>query len=135
MTSTALRNRIAQRAGQSQDGTGRPQTDTGHEAEAPPGHEDPWEFLFDAVWPEPDLTDDAEFSPRRWLAEGRRGLHRYLCGLGLDDEFWGHLRAAERELLLAWRALIEARLRRLEKTADSDAPAPSRRQEIEVEFD
>lgn len=103
---------------------------------ADPGEEpDPWQRLFDTPWFDPDelaaRRSEAEFSLNAWLAEGLRGLRGGLRAVGLDDEFWGHIHGAERELLLAARALVDARLRRLERTP----PTPEARlQKIEVEF-
>ena len=76
---------------------------------------------------------------------GLRTLRGYARAAGLDEEFWHHMRAAEREFLLAWRTLIDARLRRLEQRAEgAEAGAASRGshhssgrqpEQIEVEFD
>lgn len=75
------------------------------------------------------------FSLDAWLAEGLRGLRSTLREAGLDQEFWGHMRAAEREVLLAWRCLIDARLRRWEERAANRPPSPRQRQDIEIDFD
>ena len=67
------------------------------------------------------------------MAEGLRGLRGFVRGAGLNDEFWLHLRGAERELLLAARALIDARLE-LVKARGRKAEQASRLQEIEIDF-
>jgi hypothetical protein len=41
----------------------------------------------------------------------------------LPDEFHTHRRAAQREMLLAWRSLIDAKIEKLEKT-DKEESAP-----------
>ena len=64
---------------------------------------DPWDFLFDAALRAGDGLGPDGFSLSGWLADGLFGLRGALRGLGVNDEFRGHLRAAERELLLACR--------------------------------
>lgn len=83
----------------------------------------------------PDQDAQEGFSLDAWLGEGLRGIRSVLHDAGMDQEFWGHMRAAEREFLLAWRCLIDARLRRWEERAASHPPNPSQRQDIEIEFD
>ncbi len=75
------------------------------------------------------------FSLDDWLAEGLRGIRSTLAEAGLDQEFWSHMWAAEREFLLAWRCLIDARLRRWEERAASHPPNQRQRQDIEIDFD
>ncbi len=41
----------------------------------------------------------------------------------LPEEFKTHRRAAQREMLLAWRSLLDTRIEKLEK-ADKEKPAP-----------
>ena len=53
--------------------------------------------------------------------------------MGVNDEFWGHLHAAEREVLLAARVLIDTRLERLERSS-RDAENTDRLQDIDIEF-
>jgi hypothetical protein len=48
----------------------------------------------------------------------------------LPAEFWEHRRAAQRELLLAARTLIDAALERME---ERDAPERKRTHKIEIE--
>ena len=74
------------------------------------------------------------FSLSNWLADGLLGLRGALQGLGVNDEFRGHLRAAERELLLACRVLIDTRLERLDPETDG-AETSSRLQNIDIDFD
>ncbi|MCS6845119.1 MAG: hypothetical protein NZ528_12490 [Caldilineales bacterium] len=96
--------------------------------------DDPWNLLFDAALLG-GLAADGEdsFSWRAWLSEGLRGLRGYLRRQGLDDEVVAHLRTAERELLLAARALIDHRLERVE-ARNHQAEQAGRRHEIEVEW-
>lgn len=98
----------------------------------PSAEDDPWESLFDAALQGGGL-DANDFSLSGWLAEGLRGLRAFVRSQGLDDEFWDHMHAAEREFLLAWRALIDARLRRAEERAQMGATT-GRVQEIEIDF-
>ena len=92
----------------------------------------PLTFLFQEALPGSDAADD--FSLYAWLFEGLRGLRSYARQAGLDEEFWQHMRAAEREFLLAWRSLIDARLRRLERQGQPDDAASQRLQPIEIDF-
>jgi hypothetical protein len=93
----------------------------------------PWQFLFDDPFGDPDrLTADFDLS--EWLAMGLRGLRSSVRGAGMDDEFWGHMRAAEREFLLAWRSLIDARLQRLDDRSTGSA-ASSRLHDIPIDFE
>ena len=94
---------------------------------------DPWDFLFDAALRSSDGLGPDGFSLSSWLADGLLGLRGALRGLGVNDEFRGHLRASERELLLACRVLIDTRLERLDPEADS-AETPSRLQSIDIDF-
>lgn len=136
MTSEEIRARIAELEAEAER---RAQADPARRragASAASGVEDdPWDRLFDAALLGGDSIDDDEFSLSGWLAEGLRGLRAFLRSQGLDDEFWGHMHAAEREFLLAWRALIDARLRRWEEREQSNPPDVQRRQSIDVEFD
>lgn len=95
----------------------------------------PWDFLFDSLPAGSASAGENAFSLEDWLSEGLRGLRGYLRSQGLDDEFWGHMRAAEREFLLAWRCLIDARLRRWEERQKSNPPDLGRRQAIDIEFE
>ncbi|MEZ4768831.1 MAG: hypothetical protein R2844_10460 [Caldilineales bacterium] len=90
-----------------------------------------WESLF-GVFGASASEDD--FSLNDWLAEGLHGLRSTLRGAGVDDEFWRHLRAAERELLLAVRHLLDVRLEALER-ANRPADDSSRLQEIDIDFE
>jgi hypothetical protein len=94
---------------------------------------DPWQRLFDTPWLDPAGLEGDDFSLNGWLVEGLRGLKGYLRGAGLNDEFWLHLRGAERELLLAARALIDARLELVEARSRK-AKQASRLQEIDIDF-
>jgi len=87
-----------------------------------------WESLFGAF--EGPGADD--FALNDWLAEGVRGLRAGLRGMGVNDEFWGHIHAAEREVLLAARVLIDTRLERLER---SSRETTDRLQNIDIEFE
>ena len=95
---------------------------------------DPWDFLFDAALRAGDGLGPDGFSLNSWLADGLFGLRGALRGLGVNDEFRGHLRAAERELLLACRVLIDTRLERLDPEADG-AETSSRLQSIDIDFE
>lgn len=95
---------------------------------------DPWDFLFDAALRGSENYGPDGFSLSSWLADGLFGLRGVLRGLGVNDEFRGHLRAAERELLLACRVLIDTRLERLDPETDG-AETPSRLQNIDIDFD
>lgn len=101
-------------------------------APTPGAEDDSWESLFDAALRGSGL-DNNDFSFGGWLAEGLRGLRAFVRSQGLDDEFWGHLHAAEREFLFACRALIDARLRRAEERAQMGATT-GRVQDIEIDF-
>ena len=90
-----------------------------------------WEALF-GVFGASESDDD--FSLNDWLAEGLHGLRGTLRGAGVDDEFWRHLRAAERELLLAVRHLLDVRLEALER-ASQPADDRNRLQEIDIDFE
>ena len=89
-----------------------------------------WDTLFGLA---ADTAAGADFSLEGWLAEGLRGLRGVMRSAGLNDEFWGHVRGAERELLLACRVLIDTRLERLEPKPP--AGETSRLQRIEIDFD
>lgn len=95
---------------------------------------DPWDFLFDAALRGSENLGPDGFSLNSWLADGLFGLRGALRGLGVNDEFRGHLRAAERELLLAFRVLIDTRLERLDPNADG-AEISSRLQSIDIDFE
>lgn len=95
---------------------------------------DPWNFLFDAALNAGDNLGPDGFSLSGWLADGLVGLRGALQGLGVNDEFRGHLRAAERELLLAFRVLIDTRLERLDPEANG-AETTSRLQNIDIDFE
>lgn len=88
-----------------------------------------WESLFGAFGD----TGADDFALNDWLAEGLRGLRASLRSMGVNDEFWGHIRAAEREVLLAARVLIDTRLERLERSSRGNE-ATDRLQNIDIEF-
>lgn len=88
-----------------------------------------WESLFGAFGD----SDQDDFALNDWLAEGVRGLRAGLRGMGVNDEFWGHIHAAEREVLLAARVLIDTRLERLERSSRGSEPT-QRLQDIDIEF-
>lgn len=94
-----------------------------------------WDRMLRTRPGSPDQDTQEGFSMDTWLAEGLRGIRSILRDAGVDQEFWGHMRAAEREFLLAWRCLIDARLRRWEERAASHPPNPQQRQDIEIDFD
>jgi hypothetical protein len=94
-----------------------------------------WDRMLGARTGSPEREAQEGFSLDAWLAEGLRGIRSTLAEAGLDQEFWGHMRAAEREVLLAWRCLIDARLRRWEERAASHPPNLQQRQDIEIDFD
>lgn len=94
----------------------------------------PWERLFDASFAPPEDNMPESFAWEQWLGEGLRGLQKLLRSLGPDEEFWLHMRAAERELLLACRVLVEARLRRLEQQGSEETTESAGLEHIEVEF-
>ncbi len=129
MTSEAIRARIAQLEAEAEQ---RAQAETGPHSQPADGA-DPWQRLFDTPWIDPAGLEGDDFSLNGWLSEGLAGLRAYLRGAGLNDEFWLHLRGAERELLLAARALIDARLELVEARGRK-AGQSSRLQEIEIDF-
>lgn len=88
-----------------------------------------WESLFGAF----GNSGADDFALNDWLAEGVRGLRAGLRGMGVNDEFWGHIRAAEREVLLAARVLIDTRLERLERSSRG-SETTERLQDIDIEF-
>jgi hypothetical protein len=130
MNSEEIRARISgleAEASQRARSTGRPPADDDVAAT-------PWQDLFDASWPGQDGPDYGdEFSLNNWLADGFRGLRALARHAGLNDEFWRHVRGAERELLLAVRALVDARLEMVEDR-DENRAANERVQEIEIDF-
>ena len=135
MTSDEIRARIADLEAEAerraQPAAGRNRSGAPKMAAAS-ADDDPWDSLFDAALLGGAGLDGAEFSLNRWLAEGLTGLRSSLRGMGLNDEFWGHLRGAERELLLAVRTLVDARLERVDEASRKPAEV-SRLQEIEIE--
>lgn len=94
----------------------------------------PFEFLFKGNRSKTGGSVD-DFFVSEWLFEGLRALRSYVRQAGLDDEFWRHMRASEREFLLAWRSLIDARLQRLEQREQAGVSGSERLQEIEIDFD
>lgn len=93
------------------------------------GDELSWEALFGLA-----AGDDGDdFSLDGWLAEGLRGLRGFMRSAGLNDEFWRHMRGAERELLLACRVLVDTRLERLERKPQAEESG--RLQRIDIDFD
>ena len=64
---------------------------------------DPWNFLFDAALNAGDNLGPDGFLLSGWLADGLVGLRGALQGLGVNDEFRGHLRSRHALLLLAFR--------------------------------
>ena len=138
MNSEEIRARIAeleaeaeQRAQSEAPRRGRPSASSD---DRPSLNGDPWDFLFDAALRGSENLGPDGFSLNNWLAEGLVGLRGALRGLGVNDEFRGHLRAAERELLLACRVLIDTRLERLDPEA-AGAETPSRLQNIDIDFE
>ena len=129
MTSEDIRARIAALEAEAEQ---RAQAEAGRRSQ-PADDADPWQRLFDTPWLDPAALEGDDFSLNGWLAEGLRGLRGFVRGAGLNDEFWLHLRGAERELLLAVRALIDARLELVEARGRKAEPA-SRLQEIEIDF-
>ncbi len=129
MTSEEIRARIAQLEAEAEQ---RARAEAGRRSQQS-DEADPWQRLFDTPWIDPATLDGDDFSLNGWLAEGLRGLKTYLRDAGLNDEFWTHMRGAERELLLAARALIDARLELVEARGRK-AEQPSRLQEIEIDF-
>ncbi|HNS02690.1 MAG TPA: hypothetical protein PKM78_09955 [Anaerolineae bacterium] len=128
MISEEIRARIAQLEAEAEQ---RAQAEAGRSSHA--ADDDPWQRLFDAPWASSAGLENDDFSLNGWLAEGLAGLRAYLRGAGLNDEFWLHMRGAERELLLAARALIDARLELVEARGRK-AEQASRLQEIEIDF-
>ena len=129
MTSEDIRARIAQLEAEAEQ---RAQDEASRRSQ-PADDADPWQRLFDTPWIDPAVLESDDFSLNGWLAEGLRGLRAFVRGAGLNDEVWTHLRGAERELLLAARALIDARLELVEARGRK-AEQPSRLQEIEIDF-
>jgi hypothetical protein len=128
MPSESIRARIAALEVETEQ---RAQAAAGHRSQRS-SDDDPWQRLFDTPWIDPASLDD-DFSFNDWLTDGLRGFKGYLRGAGLNDEFWLHIRGAERELLLAARALIDARLELVEARG-RQAEQASRLQEIEIDF-
>lgn len=125
MDSPDIRTRIAEMEAANPSGAaGRGQSEDEADGDALS-----WESLFAGFG---DAAGD-EFSLAGWLAEGLQGVRGALRGAGLDEEFWGHMRAAEREALLAVRHLLDVRLEALAR-ASQPAAESSRLQEIEVDF-
>jgi hypothetical protein len=134
MNSEDIRARIAELEAETERRTQADAARRRSSASAAPGtDDDPWERLFDAALLGSNGLDGDEFSLNGWLTDGLRGLRSTLRGAGLNDEFWSHLRGAERELLLACRVLIDTRLERLDPKPESDQTA--RLQRIDIEFD
>jgi hypothetical protein len=94
----------------------------------------PWAFLFEGSLKSPENSGPESFAWDQWLGEGLRGLQRFLRSMGPEEEFWLHMRAAERELLLACRVLIESRLRHLEQQGNEESTRSAGLEQIEVEF-
>jgi hypothetical protein len=136
MTSEEIRARIAQLEAEAEQRAQADATRHSRPASPAPADEDdadPWQRLFDTPWIDPASLETDDFSLNGWLVEGLRGLKTYLRGAGFNDEFWTHMRGAERELLLAARALIDARLELVEARGRKTEQA-SRLQEIEIDF-
>lgn len=68
---------------------------------------------------------EKEFVFEDWVREGIRGIRRSRKAL-FPEEFHKHLRAAQKEALLAYRSLIDAAIARTEET-------PKKRTQIKVE--
>jgi hypothetical protein len=66
-----------------------------------------------------------EFVLEDWVREGIRGIKRGRKGV-LPQDFFSHMHAARKEMLLAYRSLIDAAIERTEET-------PKRRSQIKVE--
>ncbi len=130
MTSDDIRARIAQLEAEAEQ---RAQAEAGRRSQPAGDEADPWQRLFDTPWIDPAGLESDDFSLNGWLAEGLHGLKTYLRGAGLNDEFWLHMRGAERELLLAARALIDARLE-LVDARGRKAEQAGRLQEIKIDF-
>ena len=138
MNSEEIRARIAQLEAEAEqrsqsEGTRRSRP-SASPADGSNADGDPWDFLFDAALRGSENLGPDGFSLNSWLADGLYGLRGVLRGLGVNDEFRGHLHAAERELLLACRVLIDTRLERLDPETDG-AESPSRLQNIDIDFD
>ena len=138
MNSEEIRARIAELEAEAEQRTQSEPPRRGRSSassdDGPDSDGDPWDFLFDAALRAGDGLSPDGFSLNSWLADGLLGLRGALRGLGVNDEFRGHLRAAERELLLACRVLIDTRLERLDPETDG-AETPSRLQNIDIDFD
>jgi hypothetical protein len=84
----------------------------------------------------------AEFNFEEWLAEGVRGLRQEIramkkrrCTL-LPEAFWDHVRASQREALLAFRSLVDAAIECVqprETESESERPRRQRVTKIEVQ--
>jgi len=62
-----------------------------------------------------ESAQEKEFVFEDWLSEGLRGLRERRRRFQLLPEaFWEHTRAARREMLLAFRSLIDAAIERTE---------------------
>jgi hypothetical protein len=56
-----------------------------------------------------------EFDFEEWLDKGMRGLRRKMRHKIVPEGFKTHMRAARKEMLLAWRSLLDDAIARLEE--------------------
>ncbi len=71
-------------------------------------------------------TNEKELTWEDHLAAAIKSFRKEMKGRQMDilpGEFHQHRRAAQREMLLAWRSLIDARIEKLEN-ADKEKSAP-----------
>ena len=74
--------------------------------------------------------NDTEFSFTKWLAQGIEGVRpRRVLPCLMPAEFRKHVRMANREMLLAWRSILDKAIERMEQ----EEPAPKKVTKIKVE--
>ncbi|MCL4487914.1 MAG: hypothetical protein M1132_08845 [Chloroflexi bacterium] len=74
-----------------------------------------------------EVKTEQEMSWEDHLAAAVKGLRREWRAQVLPSEFWSHRRAAHREMLMACRSLLDARISKLEaEEEEKSAPKQSR---------
>ncbi len=74
-----------------------------------------------------EAKPEREMSWEDHLAAAIKGFRReWRMGM-LPEEFWSHQRAARREMLMAWRSLLDAKIAKIDKAEhEKNAPKSSR---------
>ncbi len=70
-----------------------------------------------------EVKPEREMSWEDHLAEAVKGFRREWRAGMLPEEFWSHQRAARREMLMAWRSLLDAKIAKIDK-AEKEKNAP-----------